>query len=97
MADFAELSPHDQDLDLALVLRFVHGPPEPEVESSLPTLPSWTSTNDGRGRGGVAGTSVLDGADGAAKCCETTVVRRSQQEAGPEVAAAGDWAGKARR
>ena len=38
MDEFAQLSPHDQDLVLALVSRFVHGPPAPEVAEFAPDV-----------------------------------------------------------
>ncbi|MDQ1429391.1 MAG: hypothetical protein QOK39_2867 [Acidimicrobiaceae bacterium] len=38
VGEFAQLSPEDQDLVLALVSRFVHGPPAPEVAEFAPDV-----------------------------------------------------------
>jgi hypothetical protein len=38
VGEFAQLSPQDQDLVLALVSRFVHGPPVPEEADFAPDV-----------------------------------------------------------
>jgi hypothetical protein len=38
VGEFAQLSPQDQDLVLALVSRFVHGPPAPDMADFAPDV-----------------------------------------------------------